>query len=126
MLNIIAKYADIWNLSNMPTPEEYGKVLSKLRKTCLLLGRDPKEIKNSVDIFVFPDSDKKNIQTSIKKMNSIYKIRGIIGDPSQCIKKIEEYISLGVSYFVLYFPKFMTIRTLEQIGNKIIPIFKDQ
>ena len=126
MLNVIARFADIWNFSSMPTPNEFRNELQRLKKMCLKQGRDLAEIENSVDIFVLPDTDKKYIQKNMRNFGGLFKDRGIIGSPKHCIKKIEEFISVGVSYFIFYFPNFTDMRVLTQIGEEIIPVLKDR
>lgn len=126
MLKVIAQYADAWNLGRMPKPEEYKHKLSMLRKRCLDGGRDPTEIENSVDIFVCIDKDKRRIREKIRKLDERHIERGIIGTPEQCVKKIEEYIALGVTYFIISLPDVTEIRSLQLIGEKVIPTLRDR
>jgi alkanesulfonate monooxygenase SsuD/methylene tetrahydromethanopterin reductase-like flavin-dependent oxidoreductase (luciferase family) len=126
MLKVIAKFADIWNFSSMPTPNEYINALHRLKKICSKVGRDSAEIENSIDIFLYPETNKKYLQQNLQNLDPLYQERGIIGSPNYCIEKIEEYISIGVTYFILYFPGGVGMRMLNQIGEEILPIFKDR
>lgn len=50
MMQVIAKYADGWDMSGTSTLDEFDKKIGKLIETCNTIGRDPKEIKTSMRI----------------------------------------------------------------------------
>jgi F420-dependent oxidoreductase-like protein len=54
MLRVIARHADEWNTPGLAGPEEWARVNSDLDKACAETGRDPKEIRRSVQLFLHP------------------------------------------------------------------------
>jgi F420-dependent oxidoreductase-like protein len=59
-LRVIAKHADEWNWSGSwdeSGPKEFARLSHVLDEHCSAIGRDPKEIKRSFQLFVQPDDD---------------------------------------------------------------------
>jgi F420-dependent oxidoreductase-like protein len=54
MLRVIARHADEWNMPSHGTPEQWGEVNTRLNDACAEVGRDPAEIRRSVQIFLYP------------------------------------------------------------------------
>lgn len=54
MLRVIARHADEWNMPSHGTPEQWGEVSNRLTEACAEVGRDPAEIRRSVQIFLHP------------------------------------------------------------------------
>src|SRR5688500_13807688 len=55
-LRVVAKHADEWN-APAASPEEYTRLASILDEHCAAVGRDPSEIKRSVQMFLFTNDD---------------------------------------------------------------------
>jgi F420-dependent oxidoreductase-like protein len=51
-LRVVAKHADEWN-APAATPEEYKRLAGILEEHCAVVGRDPADIKRSVQVFLF-------------------------------------------------------------------------
>jgi F420-dependent oxidoreductase-like protein len=47
MLQIVARYADVWNVSNASTPGAAAELSQKLDEACAQVGRDPAQIRRS-------------------------------------------------------------------------------
>lgn len=56
-LRVVAKHADEWN-APAATPEDYKRLAGILEEHCAAVGRDPAEIKRSVQVFLFSHDDK--------------------------------------------------------------------
>jgi F420-dependent oxidoreductase-like protein len=56
-LRVVAKHADEWN-APAATAESYSNLARVLDEHCRQIGRDPKEIRRSVQLFVFPEDTK--------------------------------------------------------------------
>ena len=48
MLQVIARYADVWNVSGASTPEAAAELSKKLDDACTKIGRDPGQLRRSV------------------------------------------------------------------------------
>lgn len=55
MLRVIARHADEWNMPSHGAPELWGEVNTRLDEACAEVGRDPAEIRRSVQIFLYPN-----------------------------------------------------------------------
>jgi F420-dependent oxidoreductase-like protein len=55
-LRVVAKHADEWN-APAATPEEYRRLAAILEDHCADVGRDPRDIKRSVQQFIFSNDD---------------------------------------------------------------------
>ena len=47
MLQVVARYADVWNVSGASTPGAAAELSQKLDEACLKVGRDPAQIRRS-------------------------------------------------------------------------------
>jgi alkanesulfonate monooxygenase SsuD/methylene tetrahydromethanopterin reductase-like flavin-dependent oxidoreductase (luciferase family) len=54
MLRVIARHADEWNMPSHGSPEQWGEASTRLDEACAEVGRDPAEIRRSVQIFLYP------------------------------------------------------------------------
>ena len=54
-LRVVAKHADEWN-APAATAEDYTRLAKILDEHCADIGRDPSEIRRSVQLFVFPEN----------------------------------------------------------------------
>ena len=48
MLTVVARYADVWNVAGASTPEAAAELGRKLDEACASIGRDPSQIRRSV------------------------------------------------------------------------------
>jgi F420-dependent oxidoreductase-like protein len=55
-LRVVAKHADEWNTPGQD-PEEWAELNRVLDEHCAAVGRDPKEIRRSVQVFVHPQQE---------------------------------------------------------------------
>jgi F420-dependent oxidoreductase-like protein len=54
MLRVIARHATEWNTPGLAGPDEWAKVNAELDEACTEVGRDPSEIRRSVQLFLHP------------------------------------------------------------------------
>lgn len=54
MLRVIARHADEWNMPSHSGPQEWGEASSRLTEACAEVGRDPAEVRRSVQLFLHP------------------------------------------------------------------------
>ncbi len=94
MLRVIARHANEWNWPG--SPEEWLEASSRLDEACDEIGRDPREIRRSVQLFLHP------------------------GQPGQIdvqIDRLPEYEKLGCQHVVLSFYQPPSIELLERCAN---------
>lgn len=54
MLRVIARHADEWNMPTSHGPAEWGDASAGLDEACAEIGRDPAEVRRSVQFFLHP------------------------------------------------------------------------
>lgn len=54
MLRVIARHADEWNMPSHEGPAEWGEANVRLDEACVEVGRDPSEVRRSVQLFLHP------------------------------------------------------------------------
>lgn len=58
LLRVAAKHADEWNAPGLGMePEEFARLSGVLDEHCEAVGRDPSEIRRSVQLFIFPERE---------------------------------------------------------------------
>jgi F420-dependent oxidoreductase-like protein len=134
MLRVVAQYADVWNFASDINPyavEEYKEKKELLDNLCKEYQRDPDEIEQSwLGIALVASSSSTDLEAKIEKykpksMALDRYSRGIVGTADDCIEKIKEYISAGVTYFTLIFPELgdEPDESLSIFGKEVIPAF---
>ena len=54
MLRVIARQADEWNMPSHQGPAEWGEANVRLDEACAEVGRDPEQVRRSVQLFLHP------------------------------------------------------------------------
>jgi len=136
LLRITAQHANYANFAQC-TPGEFQQKLEALRKHCENMGRKFEEIEKTWHGFVIiveKEKDLKKKALKFKEASMIKKVREmslekfldaiIGGTPEQCIEKIQEYIDLGVTYFIPHFPFAQDLEPLRIFMEKVASAFK--
>lgn len=134
-LRVVARFADVWNCAGLLS--DYANKLESLKRHCREVDRDFEEIKLSWMVYVILSSDRKEIAKSLPLVpeDLDYVInRHLIGNTDQCIKKMHDFIELGVTDFELVFPDtFFTrkdtvglpsLETMKRFAELVSPEFK--
>lgn len=134
MLRVIAEVADGWNFFG--STEEYENKAKVLENYCSVIGRKPHDIKRSWHGGFLITDNKRKLRKKIRKLEQenmlfeeyIKRIHlSIIGDPERCIEKIDEYVSLGITDFMLSLPFAYayseSLKSLQLFANYVIPSF---
>lgn len=128
-VKFVAKHADVWNFPsdiNPYTTAEYRKRVEILEEECDRIGRDPKTIRRSwlgISVIGRNEKEVKKRSKSLTNLNQEQLSREIVGVPEVCVQKIEEYLELGVSEFILIFPEKHEIESLHEFSREVINRF---
>jgi F420-dependent oxidoreductase-like protein len=134
-LRVVAKLADGWNSPG--SFKRYADKLEILKRHCLEVGRDFREIKLSWSAWVILSSDRRKTAEFkpdyIKNLDDFINAY-LIGNPEQCIKKMQSFIRLGVTDFELAFPDTFprckgasrkpSLETMRSFAELILPEFR--
>jgi alkanesulfonate monooxygenase SsuD/methylene tetrahydromethanopterin reductase-like flavin-dependent oxidoreductase (luciferase family) len=122
-IEIALKYADIWELSYLP-PEMLNVIIEKYSEKIKNI-----EISLELDVVIG-----KNEEDFKRKFNEYLKIRktkeeepfiksAIKGKPEECIKKIEEYLNLGIKRFTLAFNELPNLEGIKIFAEEVMSSF---
>jgi alkanesulfonate monooxygenase SsuD/methylene tetrahydromethanopterin reductase-like flavin-dependent oxidoreductase (luciferase family) len=104
-LKVVAECGDICNFGG--SPEAYAHKLDVLKQHCERVGRSFDEIELSwtgdFTIAMSKEALEKKIQMIKPKHMALedYLQANIVGTPEACLRKVEEYLDLGVTYFTI-------------------------
>jgi F420-dependent oxidoreductase-like protein len=128
LLRVAARHANRYNLY-FALPDEMKRKISILKDHCYSIGRDNKEIQNSVVLpCIIRETDKEVNEEIIRYKRKDKTIEQFvqylagghaIGTPEKILEGINKYVSIGVTHFILH---FMAIneKTLRLFESKII------
>ena len=128
LLRVVAELADEWNCP-ATNALEFDHKLAALKNHCSDIGRDINAIKISQQTICVIAKDKKELEEKIpiakKRYGFFGEIEkfGIIGTPDQCIKKIEDNASKGISKHTIFFSDYMNPDTLRLFAKEVLPAF---
>lgn len=126
MLRLVAKCADHWNIQTPITPKQYQRKVQILEGYCREIGRVPKTIARSLWAGTIIGEDEKDfakVVAELKPPHPSYLERRIAGTPEQCIETIRQYVTLGVTTFILYFT-INELRSLGTFARYVLPAFR--
>jgi alkanesulfonate monooxygenase SsuD/methylene tetrahydromethanopterin reductase-like flavin-dependent oxidoreductase (luciferase family) len=134
MLEVIAKYADLWTISSLylPTPKEHQEMGMALDETCRAVGRDPDEIQQALGIGCVIAEDERRLSEKANKFKPVHlnvkdyytrQVR-LEGTPQQLIESLRAYTNVGVTCFVMNFPDVAALEPVRLFSEKVMPAFK--
>jgi alkanesulfonate monooxygenase SsuD/methylene tetrahydromethanopterin reductase-like flavin-dependent oxidoreductase (luciferase family) len=126
-----ARYGDGW-FPSFVTPEEFKDGLAKLMEYGKQYGRTMNPREAGVLIFAHLSENRARAQEVTQKFFQGFPIpvesmpaRCAIGSTEECIQKIQSYVDVGCSKFVLWpiVPPDQLVSQIETYGREIIPHF---
>jgi len=127
LLRTVASVGDGCNFGG--SPETYAKKLQVLRRHCGDVGRDFGVIMRSWNGALIIARSESEISQRLRaakptaQTEDEFRSRQIVGTPSRCIRRIEEYASLGVDYITIHGTSRMTDDELRLFAREVLPSF---
>ena len=130
-LKVTAQHADRFDFGYLPSLEIYKHKLTVLESYCKQMGRDIQNIEKTcwpagqITIGLDQVAVAEEVQKVKPENISVEDFEKVCfaGTPEECIAKLQPYIDLGVTHFMLYFsglPKTASLRTFaETVAKKI-------
>lgn len=132
-LKVVARYADWANFGGKP--DEFAHKVAVLRSHCESFGRDPDEVRCSIhqDCIVGAtdaDVDRKVAERMAKwsitgESEESYRKGHLVGTPQQVAERIATYVELGARSFVMWFPDYPSLETLELFASDVLPLVRE-
>ena len=132
LLKVVAELADRCNFDFgiKRDVETYKRKIEVLNRYCRLFGRDPDEIEKTIAMQVVIAEDEEGVEAKIERFKPAdvkredYLKGNVVGTPEECVKRIQEYASLGFTYFIVNFPDMTDPETLSLFAEKVISKFR--
>jgi probable F420-dependent oxidoreductase len=126
-----ARYGDGW-FPSFVTPERFKEGMAKLQEYGRQYGREINPREAGVLIFTHLNDNRSRAQEVVQQFLSGFQLpaeamlaRCAIGSAQECIEKIQSYVNVGCSKFVLWpiVPPEELVSQIERYGKEIIPQF---
>ncbi len=117
MLSIAARYADWWS-GDKVTVDRYRHQLAECERACLAVQRDPRSLRRTI----FEDCVCRTTEQAVlpfRQQNSF--LHDLAGTPSQIIEHMQEFMELGVDYFMFDTGDLSDLTTLELLVSEVFP-----
>ena len=126
-LKVTAQHADRYDWGYVPSLELYRHKLDVLENHCKAVGRDFHEIEKSCwlggQIFIVTDQKELNEKVSQLKPNNVsledFKKFNFVATPDDCRNEIRRYMSLGATYFMLFFGDLSDMSDARLFAQKV-------
>jgi alkanesulfonate monooxygenase SsuD/methylene tetrahydromethanopterin reductase-like flavin-dependent oxidoreductase (luciferase family) len=122
-LRIVAKYADWCNLNNA-APADCQASLDTLREHCKAVGRNYDEIKKTFSTDCVAVAPTLAQAERIRQDSFFANYAPITGTPDDVAAKLQTYIDLGISHFIVRFADFPNTAGAELFMKEVLPRFR--
>jgi F420-dependent oxidoreductase-like protein len=127
LLKVTAKYADRFDWGFLPSINAYKHKLRILERNCKAVGRDFCEIERSCwpggQVLIAPDQEQLGEKISMLEPAGMsledFQKSALAGTPDQCREKLQPYLDLGVTYFMLFFADLPSIDGLKLFAEGV-------
>jgi len=126
-LKVTAQYADRYDWGCLPSFEAYKRKLRVLERYCREMGRDAQEIEKSCwpGGQVLVDLNEKDLSGRIRQIKpknvsmSDFKKTSLVGTPEECLRKMQAYMDLGVTFFMLFFADLPSTKSMRVFAETV-------
>lgn len=131
LLKIVAKHADMWNMTNVDAPE-MKRLIGVIERHADTVGRDSDQIEKTLMMAMAynPPKQRDEMITGLIAMMAQStpdkaRDRIIIGSKQECVDKIEGFIKAGVTHFIFMGVFGMIVEDeLQAFAEEVIPAFR--
>lgn len=126
MLRLTARHADWWNVSSTGI-EEYRTYRHEFERACEEVGRDPTTVRRTWGggcVCAPTFQEVMELAAERRQMGEEYAYNeneDFVGTPAQIIEKMQQFVELGVDYFMLDCGGFPRLTTVEMLVDEVLP-----
>ena len=132
MKRVTAPYADRFDWGFLPSIEAYKHKLGVLESQCRTIRRNFEEIEKSCwpGGQVLIGHNQKEVEEKISRRKTAnvsledFKKTTLTGTPAECIGQLEDYVDLGVTYFMLFFSDLPSLDGIRLFAQNVIDEMK--
>ena len=122
-LRVVAEQADWWNLGG--SLESYEHKLDVLRSHCDAVGRDYDDILKTWGEAALAIAENEADARQIAERNPFNSnFEADICTPDRIAERLQQYVDLGVEYFIIRFADFPNTAGIELFADQVIPRFR--
>lgn len=124
-LRIVAEFANGCNFWGV-TPLQYKHKLHVLKQYCENIGRNSDDIQKSWSGVILITKDERELKARIHEFRACGLLSEepdqnyLIGTAEDCLKRLKEYVDVGVTYFILNFMDVWESEPLQLFADNII------
>jgi F420-dependent oxidoreductase-like protein len=126
-LKVTAQHADRYDWGYLPSLEVYRHKLKVLEGHCNAVGRNFREIEKSCwpsgQVFIARNKGELDEKIVLEKPKSValedFERTSLIGSPDECVRKLQPYIDLGVTHFMLFFGDLSNLSSLRLFAETV-------
>jgi alkanesulfonate monooxygenase SsuD/methylene tetrahydromethanopterin reductase-like flavin-dependent oxidoreductase (luciferase family) len=126
-LKVTAQHADRYDWGYVPSLELYKNKLNVLETHCSMVGRDFQEIEKSCwpggQVVIARNRKELGAKIVREKPNSValedFERTSLIGTPDECVRKMQPYVDLGVTHFMLFFGDLPNLSSLQLFAETV-------
>jgi F420-dependent oxidoreductase-like protein len=117
-LDIVARYADIWN--SFGSPEIFQRKIAVLTEHCRKVGRDPETIEKSVLLQMTLTDDPETTRRA--RENESWGM--LAGSPAEIQEQIGRYVAVGVTHIIISLSAPYDYGALHRFVAEVLPAFR--
>jgi F420-dependent oxidoreductase-like protein len=124
ILNMVARYADGWNLGfyESNTPEGFARKNRILNAMCKNYRRDPSEIRRSWQGLLILGENESDLSRKTEQYTHLAMgYPPILATVENCDRQLRKFTDAGVTDFIIRFPDPLDFSTLEAFAELVIP-----
>jgi alkanesulfonate monooxygenase SsuD/methylene tetrahydromethanopterin reductase-like flavin-dependent oxidoreductase (luciferase family) len=126
ILKVTAKHADRFDWGFLSL-DEYKLKLENLERNCINIGRDFAEIERSCwpagQVLMAHDQDELTKKILQRKPAGVsledFKKSTLAATPDECIERLQVYVDLGMTYFMLFFADLPSVDSLRLFSHAV-------
>jgi F420-dependent oxidoreductase-like protein len=131
-LRVVAESADGWNTFLMPV-ERYQRKLDALAEHCRAIGRDPRDIRQSLVVQALIGENESEMQERTERTArargtspELLRQQAVVGTPEQAAEQLMRYVEMGVSDFILGARPPYDYAGMQLFIEKVAPLVRKQ
>ena len=133
LLKIVARYGDMWNMTNADAAE-MKRLIGVIERHGDTVGRNTDEIEKTLmlaNCYKAPKQREETLSSVVAMMAqttpALARDRMIIGSKQECVDKLEGYIKAGVTHFIfMHNPPITAEEDMQAFAEDIIPQFRSR
>ncbi len=127
-LKLVAQYADACNIGGWD-PAVYRHKFAVIDQHCARLGRDPRTIQRTSEVFLYLTDDARAAEAEIAGLPAALqdelRTRYLVASPAEAVTHLRALVDAGVEYFVVYLWHAAQLEPVRRFAAEVLPAFAE-